>query len=220
MIHSYKRDILDPLVDNNPIAVQILGVCSALAVTTSLLPALVMSVSVISVLIFSNLATSLLRRIMPRSIRLIVEVTVIASAVIVVDQVLRAFVPDVAEVLSVFVGLIITNCIILGRAEAFALRNGPLASIADGLGNGLGYSAVLVTVAAIRELFGAGSLLGYPVLTTTTDGGWFEPNRLMLLAPSAFFVIGFLIWAIRSLRPPKLAQDDRMFDVRAFQELS
>ena len=219
MIRGYTHRILDPIVEDNPIAVQILGVCSALAVTTSLLPALIMSVSVISVLIFSNIATSLLRHVMPHSIRLIVEMTVIASAVIVVDQVLRAFAPEVAEVLSVFVGLIVTNCIILGRAEAFAIRNGVMASMADGLGNGIGYSVVLIAVASIRELFGAGSLLGYPVLPTTSAEGWFEPNRLMLLAPSAFFVIGLLIWAARSLRPAP-AEQDPVVDARLFQEHS
>jgi Na+-transporting NADH:ubiquinone oxidoreductase subunit D len=218
MIHAYRRDLFDPIVDNNPIAVQTLGVCSALAVTTSVLPALIMSVSVIAVLVFSNLAMSLLRHMMPHSVRLIIEVTVIASAVIIVDQVLRAFVPDIAEVLSVFVGLIITNCIILGRAEAFALRNGPLASIADGLGNGLGYAAVLITVAAIRELLGAGTLLGRQVVTTTAAGGWFEPNALMSLAPSAFFVIGLLIWAMRSLRPRQPAPQEAVADAEVFQE--
>lgn len=218
MTHSYKHGILGPILDNNPIAVQILGVCSALAVTTSVLPALIMSISVISVLIFSSVATSLLRHVMPHSIRLIVEVTVIASAVIVVDQVLRAFAPEVARILSVFVGLIITNCIILGRAEAFAIRNGVAASIADGIGNGIGYSVVLITVASIRELLGAGSLLGYPILTTTSEGGWFEPNRLMLLAPSAFFVIGLLIWGIKSLRATDIEPRDRTVDARAFQE--
>jgi Na+-transporting NADH:ubiquinone oxidoreductase subunit D len=218
MIHSYTHDILDPILDNNPIAVQILGVCSALAVTTSVLPSLIMSISVISVLVFSNLATSLLRHVMPHSIRLIIEVTVIASAVIIVDQVLRAFAPEVAQILSVFVGLIITNCIILGRAEGFAIRNGVVASVADGLGNGIGYSVVLITVAGIRELIGAGSLLGYPILPTTSEGGWFEPNQLMLLAPSAFFVIGLLIWGTKSLRATQIEPQDRVVDARAFQE--
>ena len=218
MIRGYTHTVLDPIIDNNPITVQILGVCSALAVTTSVLPALIMSISVISVLVFSNIATSLLRHVMPHSIRLIVEMTVIASAVIVVDQVLRAFAPEIAEVLSVFVGLIVTNCIILGRAEAFAVRNGVAASIADGLGNGIGYSVVLIAVAAIRELLGAGSLLGYAILPTTSVAGWFEPNRLMLLAPAAFFVIGLLIWGARSWRAT--AERDTSVDARMFQERS
>ena len=217
-MQGYRHKLLDPMLDDNPIAVQMLGICSALAVTTSVLPALVMSISVISVLVFSNVATSLLRHIMPHSIRLIVEMTIIASAVIVVDQLLRAFMPDVAAILSVFVGLIVTNCIVLGRAEAFAMRNGVLASAADGIGNGVGYSVVLIAVASIRELLGAGSWLGYRVFELSGDGGWFEPNRLMLLAPSAFFVIGLLVWALRSWRPLQIDRRDRVFDARAFQE--
>ncbi len=198
---TYQRDLIDPIIDNNPITVQVLGLCSALAVTSSLAPALVMSVAVLAVLVFSNAAVSLLRRIMPQSIRLILEMTLIASAVIVVDQALRAFAPDIAEVLSVFVGLIVTNCIVLGRAEAYAMNHGVVPSLLDGLGNGLGYSVILIFVGAARELIGTGALLGFPVLETAAAGGWFEPSQLMRLTPSAFFIIGLLIWAIRSIRP-------------------
>ena len=193
-----RRTVLDPLIDSNPITVQVLGLCSALAVTSSLLPALIMSAAVIAVLVFSNMAVSALRKLMPSSIRLVIEVTLIASAVIVVDEVLKAFAPDVSRVLSVFVGLIITNCIVLARAESFAIHNGVWASFLDALGNGFGYSWVLIVVASIRELLGSGSLLAYPVLPLATDGGWFEPNELMLLTPSAFFIIGLLVWLIRS----------------------
>lgn len=200
MISTYRKLVLDPLISSNPITVQILGLCSALAVTSAVLPALVMSIAVISVLMFSNLIVSLLRNLIPKSIRLIIEVTVIASAVIVVDQVLRAFVPDIAAILSVFVGLIVTNCLVLGRAEAYAMQHGPLASLVDGLGNGLGYSLILIFVGSLRELLGSGSLLGYTVLPTRADGGWYVPNELMLLAPSAFFIIGLLIWALHAVR--------------------
>ena len=203
MLADYRKLVLDPLVAANPITVQILGLCSALAVTSTLLPAIVMSIAVTAVLMFSNLAVSLLRKLMPKSIRLIVEMTVIASAVIVVDQVLRAFVPDVAAILSVFVGLIVTNCLVLGRAEAYAMQHGPLASVIDGLGNGLGYSLILILVGSVRELLGSGSLLGYAVLPTRADGGWYVPNELMLLAPSAFFIVGLLIWALHALRSRK-----------------
>lgn len=197
---SFRRHLVNPLVNENPITVQILGLCSALAVSRSLEPALIMAISVIAVLLFSNLVVSLLRHIMPRSIRLILEVTLIASAVIVVDETLKAFMPGISEVLSVFVGLIITNCIILGRAEAFAMQHGPLDSIADALGNGLGYALILLSVAAVRELFGAGSLLGVQLLPLVEDGGWFRSMDIMLYAPSAFFLIGFLIWGVRGWR--------------------
>lgn len=198
---SFLRYLIRPLVSENPITVQILGLCSALAVSRSMEPALIMAVSVIAVLVFSNLAVSLLRHVLPHSIRLILEVTLIASAVIVVDETLKAYAPGISEVLSVFVGLIITNCIILGRAEAFALRHGPLDSVADALGNGLGYATILLGVAAIRELTGAGTLFDHPVLPLVEAGGWFRTNDMMLYAPSAFFLIGFLIWGIRSIRP-------------------
>ena len=195
---SYRRIFLDPLIDNNPITVQILGLCSALAVSSSLEPALIMSAAIISVLAFSNVAVSLLRKVMPGSIRLILEMALIASAVIVVDEMLKTFAPGVSRILSVFVGLIITNCIVLSRAEVFAMHNTVGASFLDGLGNGLGYSLILILIAASRELLSSGSLLGYPVLSLATDGGWYRANELMLIAPSAFFIIGLLIWAMRS----------------------
>jgi Na+-transporting NADH:ubiquinone oxidoreductase subunit D len=196
-----RKRWLDPVINNNPITVQILGLCSALAVTRSLLPALVMSAAVTAVLVFSNVAVSALRHVLPRSIRLILEVTIIASAVIVVDEFLRAFAPEISRVLSVFVGLIITNCIVLARAEAFALHNGIAASALDGLGNGLGYGLMLVAVGALRELLGAGALLGRQILAPSAEGGWYVPNELMLLAPSAFFIVGLIVWAINSRRP-------------------
>ena len=193
-----RQVVLDPLVDNNPITLQILGICSALAVTTTLAASLLMCLALTTVVAFSNASISMIRNHVPSSIRIIVQMTIIASLVIVVDQLLKAFAYDVAKTLSVFVGLIITNCIVLGRAEAFAMKNPPLISMLDGLGNGLGYSLVLIIVGATRELFGSGTLLGYTVLPTTNDGGWYYTNGLMLLPPSAFFIIGMMIWAIRS----------------------
>ncbi len=198
MNSAEKKIVLDPLLDNNPITLQILGVCSALAVTTSLAPALLMSAAVTAVLILSNASVSVIRHHVPSSIRIIVMMTIIASLVIIVDQVLKAFAFDVAKRLTVFVGLIITNCIVLGRAEAFAMKNGVWLSILDGLGNALGYSLILIIVATCRELFGSGTLLGYQILPLVTAGGWYYPNGLMLLAPSAFFIIGLLIWGIRT----------------------
>jgi Na+-transporting NADH:ubiquinone oxidoreductase subunit D len=198
---SYREYFFKPLLNENPVTVQILGLCSALAVSRTLEPALIMAGSVIVVLVFSNVAVSLLRRIMPRSIRLILEMTLIASAVIVVDEFLKAFAPGVSELLSVFVGLIITNCIVLGRAETFAMHNSPGPSLADALGNGVGYAGVLIFVASVRELFGTGALLGYPVLPLIENGGWYAANDAMLYAPSAFFIIGLLIWGIRAWRP-------------------
>lgn len=194
------KHLTTPLVNENPITVQILGLCSALAVSRSLEPALIMAVSVIAVLVFSNVAISLLRRIMPRSIRLILEVTLIGSAVIVVDEILKTYAPHISEVLSVFVGLIITNCIILGRAETFAMNHPPMPSLADALGNGFGYAVILLIVAAVRELFASGTLLDNQILPLVGDGGWYRPNDMMQYAPSAFFIIGFLIWGIRSWR--------------------
>lgn len=215
-----RRNVFDPIMDNNPITVQILGLCSALAVTSALLPALIMSAAVVSVLAFSNVAVSALRQVMPRSIRLILEVTLIASAVIVVDEVLKTYAPGVSRILSVFVGLIITNCIILGRAETFAMQNAVGASFMDGLANGLGYSWILITVGAIRELLGAGTILDKPVFPVASDGGWYTPNELMLLAPSAFFLIGLLIWAIRSLRPRQVEEPEFRLESFERQEVS
>ncbi|MDD7805027.1 MAG: NADH:ubiquinone reductase (Na(+)-transporting) subunit D [Endozoicomonas sp. (ex Botrylloides leachii)] len=193
-----KDILLEPVVNNNPIALQVLGVCSALAVTTSLKVSLVMALAVTGVTAFSNLAVSLIRNHIPGSIRIICQMTVIASLVIVVDQIMRAYAYDVSKQLSVFVGLIITNCIVMGRAEAFAMKNGPYLSFLDGLGNGMGYGAVLLVVGFFRELLGSGKLFGVVILPTVNNGGWYQPNGLMLLSPSAFFLIGLLIWAVRS----------------------
>lgn len=193
------RDVLvKPIFDNNPIAVQILGICSALAVTSSLKTAAVMSIALTLVTAFSNLLISMLRNHTPSSIRMIVQMIVISSLVIVVDQILQAVVYDVAKQLSVFVGLIITNCIVMGRAEAYAMKNPPIPSFLDGIGNGLGYSAMLMSVGTIRELFGSGKLFGFEVLPLATADGWYVPNGLLLLPPSAFFIIGLFIWALRS----------------------
>jgi len=193
-----KKVLLNPLLENNPIALQILGVCSALAVTTQLSVTLVMCVALTTVVAFSNLFISMIRNHMPSSIRIIIQMTIIASLVIAVDQFLQAFAYEVSKSLSVFVGLIITNCIVMGRAEAFAMKNPPGISFLDGIGNGLGYSLVLIVVASFRELFGSGSLLGYQILPLIENGGWYQANGLMLLSPSAFFIIGFFIWALRS----------------------
>ena len=192
-----KKAIIDPLFNNNPIALQILGVCSALAVTSKLSTALVMCLALTSVLACSNAAISLIRNHVPSSIRIIVQMVIISSLVIVVDQLLKAFLFEISKQLSVFVGLIITNCIVMGRAEAYAMKNGVGMSFLDGIGNGLGYSLILIFVATFRELFGSGTLLGHPILPLVTDGGWFTPVGLMLLPPSAFFIIGLMIWGLR-----------------------
>ena len=196
-----KEVLLDPLIDNNPIALQVLGICSALAVTTKMDTAVVMTLAVIAVLTLSNLSVSLIRNFIPPSIRIIVQLTIIASLVIITDQVLKAYVFDVSKQLSVFVGLIITNCIVMGRAEAYAMANPPLASLLDGVGNGLGYSLLLVIVGAVRELFGAGQLMGVTILPLVRDGGWYPANGLMVLSPAAFFLIGLAIWVIRTMKP-------------------
>lgn len=203
-----KNILLDPVVDNNPVTLQVLGICSALAVTTSLLPALIMCIAMMSVAALSTAAISSIRNRIPTNIRIIVQITIIASFVIVVDQILRAYAFEISKQLSVFVGLIITNCIILGRAEAFAMKNGVGMSFLDGLGNGLGYSAVLIVVAVTRELFGAGTLLGYTIFENTADGGWYEPNGLMLLPPSAFFIIGIMIWGVRTWKKRQVEKPD------------
>ncbi|MCF7202266.1 NADH:ubiquinone reductase (Na(+)-transporting) subunit D [Pseudomonas sp. JM10B5a] len=193
-----KEVLLNPIVANNPIGLQILGICSALAVTSNLKTALVMSIALTLVTAFSNLFISMIRSQIPSSIRMIVQMVIIASLVILVDQVLKAYAFSLSKQLSVFVGLIITNCIVMGRAEAFAMQNPPLLSFFDGIGNGLGYSAMLIVLGIVRELFGAGKLLGYTVLPVVNDGGWYLPNGLLLLPPSAFFLIGLIIWGIRS----------------------
>ena len=204
MASRARTALVDPLISNNPITLQVLGICSALAVTTKMDTALVMSAAVISVLLLSNFFVSVLRNQIPTSIRIIVQLTIIASLVIVVDQVLKAYVFEISKQLSVFVGLIITNCIIMGRAEAYAMQNPPALSVADGIGNGLGYSIILMSTAFLRELFGSGSVFGVSVLPLVADGGWYSPNGLMLLSPSAFFIIGFFIWAIRIWRPSQV----------------
>jgi Na+-transporting NADH:ubiquinone oxidoreductase subunit D len=196
-----KKVLTEPLVNNNPITLQILGICSALAVTSQLSTALIMSVALTAVTGCSSAAISAIRNHIPGSIRIIVQMTIIASLVIVVDQILKAVAYDVSKQLSVFVGLIITNCIVMGRAEAYAMKNPPMASFLDGIGNGLGYSAILVIVAFFRELLGSGKLLGIEILPLIKDGGWYQPNGLMLLPPSAFFLIGLIIWAIRQTKP-------------------
>ncbi len=207
MVMKQKEILLDPILDNNPIALQVLGICSALAVTTKMETALVMSIALTAVLVFSNLSVSLIRKGIPPSIRIITQLTIIASLVIVTDQVLKAFLYDISKQLSVFVGLIITNCIVMGRAEGFAMQNGPKESVLDGLGNGAGYSLVLILVAALRELFGSGSLFGFTLLTPVTEGGWYTPNGLMVLAPGAFFIIGLGIWALRTWKPEQIEVD-------------
>lgn len=201
-----KSVLITPLFKNNPIALQVLGVCSALAVTTSLNVAVVMSLAVLFVLAFSNLSVSLIRNHIPNSIRIIVQMTIIASLVILVDQVLKAYAYDISRQLSVFVGLIITNCIVMGRAEAYAMKNGPVMSFIDGIGNALGYAVVLLIVGFFRELFGAGSLFGIQILELSKDGGWYVANGMMLLPPSAFFIIGLMIWAIRSWYPDQVEE--------------
>ncbi|MDR1492637.1 MAG: NADH:ubiquinone reductase (Na(+)-transporting) subunit D [Planctomycetaceae bacterium] len=200
--------LYDPLFKNNPIALQVLGICSALAVTTSLNTALTMSIAVTIVAAFSNLAISLIRNIIPGSIRMIIEMTIIASLVIVVDKVIQAVAPDISKSLSVFVSLIITNCIVMGRAEAFAIKNPPIESFLDGLGNGLGYSLVLISIGFIRELFGFGTLFGITVLKPVSEGGWYQPNGLLVLAPGAFFLVAGFIWLLRTIKPELAEMED------------
>jgi Na+-transporting NADH:ubiquinone oxidoreductase subunit D len=201
------RDLLlKPLFRNNPIALQILGICSALAVTTRLDKSLVMAICVTLVTAFSSAGVSAIRNIIPSSIRIIVQMVVIASMVIVVDQFLKAFNYGLSKELSVFVGLIITNCIVMGRAEGFAMKENVFDSFLDGIGNGLGYGFILLAVGFVRELTGAGTLFGVPVLTKITDGGWYEPDGMMLLAPSAFFLIGVIIWVIRTAYPDQVEE--------------
>lgn len=199
-----RNVLIGPLFLNNPIALQVLGICSALAVTTKMETAVVMTIAVVVVVAFSNLFISLVRNYTPPSIRMIVQLTIIASLVIVVDQILKAFLFDVAKQLSVFVGLIITNCIVMGRAEAFAMQNPPGLSFLDGVGNGLGYGIVLLVVGAFREIFGSGTFFGMSVLQPAAEGGWYTPNGLMVLAPGAFFLIGLLIWALRTWKPEQV----------------
>ncbi|MFW6258815.1 MAG: NADH:ubiquinone reductase (Na(+)-transporting) subunit D [Halochromatium sp.] len=213
MATQSARLLLEPIIDNNPITLQILGICSALAVTTKLAPAITMSIALTAVLVGASVIISLIRYQMPSSIRIIIQMTIIASLVILVDQVLQAFAYELSKQLSVFVGLIITNCIVLGRAEAFASKNPPWPSFLDALGHGLGYSLILISVAAIRELLGSGSLLDVQILPLLKEGGWYEPNGLMLLAPGAFFIIGLMIWGIRSWKPAQLEKPEYRISV-------
>ncbi|MBK6510022.1 MAG: NADH:ubiquinone reductase (Na(+)-transporting) subunit D [Haliea sp.] len=199
-MQTIKETLTGPIIKNNPIALQILGICSALAVTSSMRVTLVMCIALTLVTAFSSMFISAIRNHIPSSIRIIVQMVIIASLVIVVDQFLRAYAFNISKQLSVFVGLIITNCIVMGRAEAYAMSNPPVASFVDGIGNGLGYSAMLIAVALVREPLGAGKLLGFEVLPLVTDGGWYVPNGLLLLPPSAFFIVGGFIWALRSVR--------------------
>lgn len=200
--------VTNPIVANNPIALQILGVCSALAVTSNMATAMVMTLAVIVVTAFSNLFVSVIRNHIPGNIRIIVQMTIIASLVIVVDQFLKAFAYEISKQLSVFVGLIITNCIVMGRAEAFAMKNPPMASFMDGIGNGIGYGVVLLFVGFFRELFGSGSLFGIEILPLVTNGGWYQSNGLLLLPPSAFFLIGIFIWIIRTYDPKQVEKPE------------
>jgi len=203
-----KETLTDPIIKNNPIALQILGICSALAVTSSLQVTLVMCVALTLVTAFSSFFVSSIRKHIPGSIRIIVQMVIIASLVIVVDQVLKAYAYAISKQLSVFVGLIITNCIVMGRAEAYAMKNPPIPSFLDGIGNGLGYSAMLIALAVIRELFGSGKLFGIEILPLVTEGGWYNPNGLLLLPPSAFFLIGLIIWGLRSARKEQVEKPD------------
>jgi Na+-transporting NADH:ubiquinone oxidoreductase subunit D len=203
-IKEMKKVLFGPVLNNNPIALQVLGVCSALALTTKLETALVRSLALTTVTAFSNLFISLIRNHIPSSVRIIIQMTIIASLVIVVDQVLKAYSYEISKQLSVFVGLIITNCIVMGRAEAYAMKSPPFMSFLDGLGNGIGYSMVLIIIGTIKELFGFGTLLGFEILPLVQDGGWYQGNGLLILPFSSFFLIGGLIWAIRTIRPAQV----------------
>jgi Na+-transporting NADH:ubiquinone oxidoreductase subunit D len=206
MLNSIKKTLFDPLFENNPIALQILGICSALAVTTKMDKSLVMCGAVIAVVALSNMSVSLIRNYIPSSIRIIVQMTIIASLVILTDQILKAFVYDIAKEMAVFIGLIITNCIVMGRAEGYAMKNGPLMSFVDGIGNGIGYSIVLIFVAFFRELFGTGKVLGFTFFKLQADGGWYQTNGFALLAPSAFVLIGLFIWALRTWKTDQIEE--------------
>ena len=204
MSSDAKKVLTGPIVDNNPIALQVLGICSALAVTSSMVNALVMTLAVVFVTAFSNLFISIIRNHIPSSVRIIVQMAIIASLVIVVDQVLKAFSYQLSKELAVFVGLIITNCIVMGRAEAFAMKEKPMVSFLDGIGNGLGYGFILMAVAFVRELLGFGKLFGIEILPLVQNGGWYQANGLLVLPFSSFFVIGLIIWAIRQWKPEQV----------------
>ena len=202
-----RAALISPVIVANPIAIQVLGICSALAVTTRMDKALVMGIGVMLVTALANLAVSLVRNHTPSSIRIIVQLAIIASLVIVVDQALKAFFYELSLELSVFVGLIITNCIVMGRAEGFAMQNPPWISFLDGIGNGLGYALILMIVGFVRELTGAGTLFGVEVIRLTKNGGWYEPNGLMLLAPSGLFIIALIVWALCTWKPELQEKD-------------
>ena len=208
MAEKAKDVVLNPLFNDNPIALQILGICSALAVTTNLQTSFVMSLAVIFVLCLSNTAVSLIRNIIPSNIRIIVQMTIIASLVIIVDNILKAYAFEASKQLSVFVALIITNCIVMGRADAFDMKNGPKLSFLDGLGNALGYSLILLVVGFFRELFGVGTLFGVEIFSLANEGGWYVPNGMMLLPPSAFFIIGFFIWLLRAWKTDQIEEEN------------
>lgn len=208
MLNRQQRTVLiDPLFNNNPITLQVLGICSALAVTTKMDTAVVMSIALTAVLALSNLVVSILRKYVPTNVRIIFQLSVIASLVIITDQVLKAYAWEISKQLSVFVGLIITNCIVMGRAEGFAMQNGPWMSLLDGIGNALGYDLILIGTAFFRELLGAGTLFGIQILPLVTEDGWYNPNGLMVLSPSAFFIIGIFIWILRTWKPDQVETD-------------
>ena len=220
MSSAVKAVLTKPIIAENPITMQILGICSSLAVTTSLNVAVVMCVALTVVTGFSNFFISLVRNYMPSSIRIIIQMAIISALVIAVDQLLQAFAYEISKQLSVFVGLIITNCIVMGRAEAFAMKNPPVVSFMDGIGNGLGYSIILLLLATIRELFGSGSLFGMEILPLVANGGWYQPNGLMLLAPSAFFIIGFVIWIVRTKRTEQMEKSEFRMAAHTVQEVA
>lgn len=208
MANKYKEILIKPIIAENPITLQILGICSALAVTSNLTVTLIMCVALTSVVSLSNLFISIIRNHIPSSVRIIVQMTIIASLVIVVDELLKAYDYETSKKLSVFVGLIITNCIVMGRAEAFAMKEKPFISFLDGLGNGLGYSIILIAVAVVRELFGAGTLMGYEILPLVSNGGWYPANNLLLLPPSSFILIGLMIWGIRAYKTDQVEPNE------------
>lgn len=220
MTKAEREVLLDPLFNNNPIALQVLGICSALAVTTKLSVSVVMGLAVLFVLLGSNMSISAIRKGLPPSIRIIVELTIIASLVIIADQILKAFVYDIWKQLTVFVGLIITNCIIMGRAEAFAIQNPVKLSALDAVGNAAGYSVILLVVATCRELFGTGHLFGFTILKPIKDGGWYQPNGLLVLSPAAFLLIGAFIWFLRWRKPEQVEDEFHVGDILEPHEIS
>ena len=207
-VKQYKEVLAKPLLEENPITLQILGICSALAVTSNLSVTLVMCVALTSVVSFSNLFISIIRNYIPSSVRIIVQMTIIASLVIVVDELLKAYDYETSKTLSVFVGLIITNCIVMGRAEAFAMQNPPGVSFLDGFGNGLGYSVILIILGTIRELFGTGTILEYEIFPLVQNGGWYVPNNFFLLPPVSFILIGLIIWALRAWQKDQIEEPE------------